>query len=245
MKRIIALVASILFIGAAATQVHAFGSKTISTNTAAVTLEGGGNVQMTVNIKDAGSHAGAAEVGWTGITPGVTQWDMSDQYLELVSTITAATGGIQIYTDNRGVGADPLFQLGISSNPAGLVHVQNSSDTLRMAWSIKGSTKVLVTEIGAADPNTGPTSGVNNKFQWLFMKDKGTPNIPAEGTTLFVDGEDFVTVKDTRGIHFGQSSLEFGGDSSPDFIYLEANFTTAVTPATYRTKTLRVEGFTE
>jgi len=77
------------------------------------------------------------------------------------------------------------------------------------------------------------------------MKDVMTPDIPLMGTTQFKNGDQdpFVVVKDNVGNHFGQSPAEFGAEDTPNYIFLEANFGTAVTPRTYQTSTLRLEFF--
>jgi hypothetical protein len=75
------------------------------------------------------------------------------------------------------------------------------------------------------------------------MKDAATPTITAENTTAFQSGEIAVTAKSNLGIHFGQKDTDIGPEFPPNYIFLEANFSAAVTPRTYKTSALRVEYF--
>jgi hypothetical protein len=216
-----------------------------------------------------------SSITWSGVSIGATQWKLSDDVIVLTSTITASNGGVQIYTDNTGSQGGTsesgsfTYTGSASSDPAGLVNANNpSAQPLSMAWSIKTATKTIEggtdqTGVGAADPNNGSTAAVfNNKFQWLFFKDQKTPAIGAN--PAFSNGEDYVISLDFRGVHAVQGaedtnpiytsrSNSAGGSQqffpvptvTTSYIYPEANFGPAVTPASYGTKTLRLEAFTQ
>jgi hypothetical protein len=214
----------------------AFSSVSKSTVNASAVLAGAGSVNMSVALKNVSNNAVAASIGWTGVTLP-TSWKTAAQYIELVSTITAATGGVQIYTDNKAADASVVATTGIC---AGLIDNTDTTKTLSLAWSVKDATSAVT----AAAPFDLTTNSGDST--WIYFKDKqSTDSIDTPlSSEVMVDGEDYVTVKDTRGIHFASGATEFGGTSSPDVIYLEANFNTAVTPRTYSAK-IRLEAFTE
>jgi len=211
-----------------------------------------GTPVFNVAIKNVSNQQPASVLTWSG---GLTaNWVRADQYLELaVDPYNNQTWGVQIYTDNKGSGANPTFSTTIpagksGSNPAGLVDMQKTSATLPLAWSIKAGTQTAIAaEPATAEPNDNGQNGNPtdpHAFQWLYMEDAQTPAIPSENTNQFQNGNSFVTVQDNAGIHFGQSDFEFGAQYPPNYIYLEANFKNALTPQTYQTSTLRVEFFT-
>ena len=227
----------------------AFASVKRTTSPAEANLTGAGSIQMDILLKRISDNSTTTQVFWTGVTLPAS-WVRSGAYLQLNSTITVAGGGIQVYTDNKAADASPQFTLrsGVTvgspgSNPAGLVDTTTTTKRLSMAWSIKDTTS-------AAPTADNPNSGGADSFQWLFMKDRQTPTIVLENTTAFTNGEAFVTVKrivddGESGIHFGQAPTEFGAAPSPDFVYFQADFNTAVTPRRYFTSTLRLEAYTQ
>ncbi len=75
----------------------AFSSQSIVTKNASVTLSGIGVVSLTVTAKNMTNNATVADVAWTGVTLP-TAWKNADQYLELATSITHATGGVRIVT---------------------------------------------------------------------------------------------------------------------------------------------------
>ena len=73
------------------------------------------------------------------------------------------------------------------------------------------------------------------------MKDRATPTIDVygDGTKIldaFADGDPFVTVRNLNGIHGAQGPSNFFQVNSPDYIYLQSDFTTAAAQSTYKTK---------
>src|SRR5690348_6589812 len=77
----------------------AFSSVSKATVTASAVLSGSGQVAMSVSVRNISNGAVVSNVAWTGVTLP-TSWKVADQYLQVNSTITASTGGIQIFTDN-------------------------------------------------------------------------------------------------------------------------------------------------
>jgi hypothetical protein len=205
-------------------------------NTASVQLTQAGTVSMTVSLKNMSDNATATSIGWSGVTLP-TGWKNANQYIQLDTVITANGGGVQILTDNKN--SSPAYT-GSTTTAAGLVDNSNTTKTLQMAWSVKdtvvGSTGPVSSKPFDAiheNPNTAPV----NEFQWLYMTDafNDTP----------VNGDSYRTVVNNDGIHFGGGTTDYGAADSPNMVYLEANFGTAVTPNTYSTTKLLVEAFTQ
>lgn len=234
---------------------QAFSSLSKVTNTAVAGVVGTGSVQMSVSVISLNTLTADTAVNWNNVTLP-TSFRVADDYIQLNSTITAAGGGIQIYTDNTAAAdANPLFTGVISSTtllPAGLVDTANTVFTLPIAWSIKSSTNPANSpsvKPVAADPNNNGQNGKptdNNAFQWLFMEDHAQVAVPNLNASAFRNSDPFVTVQAAeQGIHFGQANNEFGPGPTPYYLYLEANFGFAITPRTYKTSTLRLEAFTQ
>jgi len=75
------------------------------------------------------------------------------------------------------------------------------------------------------------------------MKDKSTPDIPSQNVTHFSDGDSYVTMWDAAGIQYGENT--WGTAPTPNYVYLGANFSTALTPRVYKTSKLTIELFYE
>ena len=224
----------------------AFSSVSRSTITAIAPLTGAGTVAMQVFLKNLSDNSTTTQIYWTGVTLPIS-FVRSGAYAQIDSTVTAAGGAIQVYTDNTASDASPQFTYTgstTSANPVGLVDMTTTTKALPLAWSVKDTTTTAPT---AANPTD---SGDPNSFQWLIMKDRQTPTSAALGSTQFTDGEPYVTVKrvvdaGNSGIHFGGADTEFGAASAPDFVYFQADFRNAVTPRTYKTSVLRFEAYTQ
>jgi hypothetical protein len=191
-----------------------------------------------VSLRDLATSAPASQINFT-VTQLPRQWVRANQYMRLEVDVDAAAWGVQIYTENRSPNASPRFSGPSNSNPAGLIDTVATASRLPLAWSIKASSAAADWP-QAAEPNQ---SADPNSFQWLYMKDQQTPNIPSENTTPFHNGESWVTVRREQGIRFGQGPAEIGAAGPVSALFLEANFTGAHTPRTYKTSTLQVELF--
>lgn len=179
-----------------------------------------------------------SQVTWTGATPA-SGWKLADQYIQLSVDADTTLWGVQMYTDNRAVDANPRYVVNGSSNPAGLVNLNAPTATIPLAWSIKAATgPVANVTPSRADPTN---SGDPNSFQWIFMKDAQTPSIPSQNTTAFQNGQIDVTVRNNFGIHYGQNPLDVGAENSPNYLFLQANFGQALAQQTYRTSKLILE----
>jgi len=227
----------------------------ISTQTAIATLSGTGSISFSPSIQVVGSNAGDTTVRWTGVTlpAGLVR---ANDYIALASTFTAAGGGIEIYTDNTAADAAPYNYTGTinatSNPPSGLVDGTSHTARLPMAWTIQAST----TAPSVQNPNNLVTG-----FGWFFVEDRAQVAVPTQSVALFDHGQPYVTVAHDQCaapgnpgntcIHFAQGAggqtdpTQFGGSPSPNNIFMEADFSAAITPRTYGTNTLRLEAFTQ
>ncbi len=224
-----------LTLAAGSPSLAVFTPGTSVTKSATATLAGAGTVSMSVAVKKVSDNSAATDLAWTGVTLP-TGWKNSDHYVQLDSTITASNGGIRIVTDNRGAGASPT-QTGSTTTVAGLVDNTDTTKTLPVAWTVKDSLVGPTGPASAKPYEATDGAGQANQFQWLYMTDAFDGSL--------APGAPYRTVVNVAGIHFGGGDTEFGGAVSPNFVYVEANFATAVTPRTYSTNKLIVEAFTQ
>jgi len=256
MKKLVAVVLGLAAFAALSSSAWAFVPVARTTVTATVTTGGTRTAAVTVKIRTNTAPFGAdqSQVTWSGVTPPSTQWKIADQFLLLNATVTDSGGGVQIYTRNMDSDASPKFEdptpgdtSNTDSNPAGLLMGTSGTTTVTvpLAWSIKGASATVGTDLLAADPNTGPATGPGNKFQWLFMNDKNTPTIPATGTSAFVNGAAYVTAINVSGIHAASGEADFFTfpDGSNSFLYVQANFSAAAAAQAYKTSTLTIESY--
>src|SRR5205823_3974163 len=140
----------------------AFSRVGVSTNTAVATTSGVGTVAMNVTIRKVSDNTTDTAIKWTGVSIP-SGFVVASDYVQLDSTITAATGGIEVYTDNTGSDASPKYTGAInatSQTPAGLVNASNTTAKLPTAWTILDA----VGTPAAANPATG--------FNWLYHEDR-------------------------------------------------------------------------
>jgi|GEM_PF-5630538 len=265
----------------------AFTSRQTATVSASATTSGTGAISFTLNkrsITNPGVDLPATTALSWGSPAGGSNWAISGVLLHLRATVTMAPAGIQIYTDNTNATASPRFEdptptvtTNIDSNPAGLVYVPNTTlgeradRTISMAWTIKLTPKTVgsadvTSGLLPADPNEGPLTGADNRFQWLYVTDLRTPAIDNDGdgtpgetanptatppqmaeTRAFVPGNAFATMISDRGFHYGQADTEFAPpvfNNREAWVYMQGDFRAALPGKTYTTNRLIVEAYT-
>jgi hypothetical protein len=194
--------------------------------TAIATTVGEGKVEITdIKVLDINTwnERGDEEITWPPVTQAMidaNNWILSNQVIEIVTTITQLNGGVQMVTDNTAEDADPKFvdptpatidkpllAHNPDSNPAGLVLNMpgQTKYTLPLAWTIKDSRLTTTgplpgdVQIQPPDPNTGPVDGPGYRFQWLYIFDRATPVINWNGNDI-VDPDDEVNgIRDSAG----------------------------------------------
>jgi len=208
----------------------AFQSIRISTTTAEATVTGG-QLAMSIEIKRRDNDVTVSSLTWSNITAG-SGWILADQYILLHSTLTQS-GGIRIYTDNAANDANPKFGGSFGeNNGAGLIDTTTNTIVLPLAWLIKDN---------KVDPTTGDP---NSNQSWFYFKDKNQSNFWTTTDTK----ENSTVAKAGYGIHYSQGPGNYGSASSPDYVYIQANFTNAIGGIggrKYRTTTLRIELYSE
>lgn len=204
-----------------------FYSRSISTITAEAKVTGG-QLAMSIEIRRRTDNVVVSSITWH-LAAGTTQWALAEQYILLHSTLTQSGGGIRIYTDNAAADANPKYGGTFGEgNGAGLIDTSTNTVFLPMAWLIKD-------DVG--DPATGDPQTNSN---WFYFKDKSQTNFWTSTT------KDYSRVALAGfGYHYAQDEHNYGAMSSPNPIYIEANFLNAVGGRTYRTTTLRIELYSE
>jgi hypothetical protein len=188
----------------------------------------GDTAAMSVAILNMSDGSVASSITWHNANVG-SGWMVADQYLQIASTLTTTGSGIQTYTNNTAVGANP-FYTGNLTTAAGLVDMVDTTRTLPTAWEITPS---------GQGPN--PAGDPNTTFVWFYHMDRAQPN--------FLDGFWYIEMEESGGsnspplIQFAQGSFGQGDLHGVNNVYLEANFQVAV-GAPYQTSTLTVELFT-
>lgn len=243
MRRFMTVVYAVTMLAALSASSFAFTTRGTNTVTAGTVLSSAGSVSVSIQLKNTLDNSTTGWIWWNpaSVTVGSTQWLAANAYVVIHSTITDSTGGIQIYTDNRNASANPRYVGVTGTDPAGLVgysasDATASSTTLSMCWRIvdQSTTTLTIRQTG----DTLYSNELGSAYPcFLWMKDVGTSG--------FVNGEDYITMKESaRGLQHAEST--FGvGCASPDYLYFGANFTSAVTPRTYKTNRLIIEAYTD
>lgn len=220
---------------------HAFVSKDKKVHTAVATLTGAGDVTMTLAIKKVSDDSADTQINW-GSVGLPSNWMLADDYIQMDSVVTATGGGIQTYTDNMNASASPLFTGDKTQiTPAGLIDATDTTAKLSMAWAIKDT--LVSGGPTAAEPNEWATN--TNSPQWHYYEDASQVAIASLNASAFVNGGPRVTILNTKGIHYAQADTEFGSAPSPNFLYFQADFGAAHSPATYQTNQLIVEAYAQ
>lgn len=240
MRKILCAVAVLGF--AASASFAAFGTVSSSVFVASATITDVGTVAMSATLSS------GSQLTWSGITLGTTKWKGADNYIVLNSTVTTATGGIQIYTDNR---THSVQVSTMAAVPGGLVNAAARTQTLPLCWRIVDVTTTTAIQQGAAGyPDRLWDTKTGDQYPcYIWMKDKATASV-ANGGTLpwatsasFVPGEPYITMKDSvNGVMHAE--ITYAAMPSPDYIYVGANFLGAAGGSSYSGKIV-IEAFNE
>lgn len=152
-KRAMAITLVVALVLAQSGLAHAFISDdVVGPFTATATVGGQTQSTLTVQIRDVVGGAIAAQLGWQGITTN-SEWEVSDQYLEVTYQANQVGWGVQIFTDNLGVGANPVYggdpTTDPASQPAGLIGTQDNTITCPLVTLV---TKDAILESQIQDP---------------------------------------------------------------------------------------------
>ncbi len=218
-------------------------------------------ITFDTNIKNVSNNMGAQSLSWN-IPSLPFNWQASDQYIETkIINYDMAKWGIQIYTDNKGTSAVPVYT-GVA-NPVGLVGVRDSSRSLGTCWMLTDARKTRadlpIVEIKSGNDINLSTSTSSNYYIWQWMKDKNTQDDPTRNITRFVDKESAVNIiTSEKGAHYAIGEAGFAinmieppsttvvrQDFDTYYLYLGANFDNAKSSEAYTTNTLTLEYYVE
>lgn len=234
-KLLVAVLALGLMASVKATS-YAYTAISTTTFSGTVTFTGTGSVSMSVAW-----NTGAA-MQFTGITIGTTKWKAADNWLVVSSTMTDATGGIQITTNNRITSAVPRFTGATSANAAGLVNASNTTQALPMCWRVLSATGTVPTPsiVQGTDNSLYDTlyGGMAGSYPcYLWMMDKSS--------TGFTDGMAYAQVRSAiNGIQQAEDTWLMVGPTVR--VYLGADFTNAMMSpggTQYATNTLTINAY--
>jgi hypothetical protein len=166
-------------------------------------------------------------ITWNNIKAGWTGWKIANQYIEISHNGLPQSWGIQMYTDNKNVSANPIYTG--TANPAGLVNTDNTLYSAPTAWRITDSIISNPVNPVQREDNIGFTD-----YMWHFLKDKNTPS-------GFQDGEDYITLWNQSGIAWNEGGRS--GNPKKAYIYLAANFTMSSVGSVYQTSALTIEAY--
>ena len=187
-----------------------------------------------IAIKKVEDNTSDTQITYSDIIAGSDTWKVADQYIEINIDCNLLDWGVQMYTDNKGTGADPLYT-GTADDPGGLVGLIHPSTYIPLAFSVKGSTEVVI----APDPEPG--EGVGEEFYnnhcWKWMSDYSRVN------PVWEDDNSYVRVWDENGIYWHESDTEPynpAWNDSPNLVYLAGRFHQS-TAQQYKTSKLILE----
>ncbi|MFH1282926.1 MAG: glycoside hydrolase family 2 TIM barrel-domain containing protein [bacterium] len=194
-------------------------------------------------IKNVSDNLEADEITWNSTM--TSAWTVANQYIQIETDPGALTWGIQIYTDN--VNSSPPYPLDPGDldniqDPSGIVSA-NSMAKLPVCWKITDELEVVPVEIPDQRLDLATNSSYfENGFLWF--KDINTKDNPqTDLNEAFINGDYYQTIWDNEGIQFGGQALEHGLATSPNYLYIAADFKRASTPNEYKTTKLILEFF--
>jgi len=218
MKGLLVLAGAIgLYSSTSEAAITVVGNRNVLTSSVTVggTISGG----LTVQVKNRSNNAKATNIGWSGIQPGQTTWDVADQYVSLISSYNAANFAVRTYTDNLkkiNVGSNSTISYSgpIDNNrPAPLLSRLGASTTttnsIPMAWRIVSSTAIITASTTTVN---APDSG---DFTWFFMKDAAQKDFDVSVSTSGFNNTndplfDYATVWNDRGLHVVPDAYDVG-----------------------------------
>jgi hypothetical protein len=217
------------------------GTETFTANSGTV----GGTASVTVpfnaDLKNISNDGNTGTITWTGVSSGSTGWLAANQYIAVQGFATYSDWGIQIYTNNTNYTG--------TGNPAGLVNTASTLYSLPMAWRTTtekltaGHNKLAIVEQTVNGYQVLADGTGQEYYPWFFMLDKRTDmDTDADGLQAFGTHQPYATFIGSDG--YQHAATDYATPSAADttyYVYLGANFTMAMSGATYSTNSLTVE----
>lgn len=193
-------------------------------------------LSFTATVKNRSDNQVATQIGFPPITAGNAGWVIADQYVEIDSVMTLGNGFIRTFTDNTASNANPRYTgpNGNGATPAGLINSQDTRQKLPTAWCVR--------DLLAAGPN--PAGDPNTTFVWFYHIDAAQSDFL---DPLTLDYENVLAPGPS--IHYAQGAVypnpfAYGFALTPNFWYLEANFSGALGGVLYQTNQIVFESYT-
>jgi len=176
---------------------------------------------LTALVKNISDNAETDQLNWTNIQVGVSTWSVSQQYVQLQYDANQAGWGIQIRTGNQEDGADPTATGTTDDDITGLIGVTDTSKNAALGWEVYDSTSDYDSTIWGI-----PAAGND----WFYVSDSSQTTYDVSDPANL----DYMTIVNSSGL---KHDVGREAGSSPIYVYMEANFTTAEMQ-TYRTNKL-------
>ena len=206
-------------------------------DSASVQIKGLAEGEVNVVIRNISNNQPAQDglITWSNVSAGQTGWKAANQYIEISHTDLPEFWGMQLYTDNKNVSADPRYTG--TADPAGLVKTDNTIFSLPMAWRIADG---VIANPG--NPVQRQDGNGFDDYMWHFLKDKNTPDNPLTNRDeSFSNADEYVTIWNQAGIAWNEGGRS--GNPKKAYIYLAANFTMSSVGSLYRTNALTIEAY--
>ncbi len=240
----LSLFVALLLVGFVMNLEAAYIVKRTSIFTARVNVTGFTNTALNASIFTRIGDVPDSMVTWTNCSlpiTGLTKWKVGNHYVKVTYTNYVAPWGLAFYTANTNTTiAKPRFTG--SPDVAGVLVSSNTPNMgLSLAWQIQQT----ITEPSViSDPVAGAFT--NTGWSWKYMSDKASSaftNRSANAGTVGTSSANYYSIPLYNGQRlWGSAAAERGATSSPVFIYLAADFTTAMR-SVYKTTALTVEMF--
>jgi len=236
-KLLLILVVSIVLCPVMAFAIDVPGSQPISASVTPI----GGVQEWTAALKNVSDDQPAISIGWSGVTAGMDQYKVADQYIEVTVNITNPIDWrMLIYTNNTSYTGDT------SKGSYGLVDNDNDHG-LPLAWRVQedlGTPADPVFSITRPEPNP---EGFTD-YMWKFVVDQTqTGTYGWDATDTYVRAWDNDGFYWNEGVGPDMDPVQSGDQPCPApslddevFIYLGAGFTHSLAQA-YSTTSLTLQ----
>ncbi|MDD5066528.1 MAG: hypothetical protein PHF84_05725 [bacterium] len=240
------LVICLLLVAFTMTLYAAYSIKRTAVFTARVNVTGATNTALYAQIFNRLTSAADTIVSWSNINlplPSGTAWRIANHYVRMTYTNFLAPWGITFAADNTNTAiAKPKFTGSVDVGGV-LVNSNLPSAGLQLAWQVQQDTASYQPP-RIADPQAGAFT--NTGWAWKYMLNQMSTawsNRAENDATMGTASVNYyATPVNQSGRLWGSAAAERGACSSPVYIYLAADFSTA-SISIYKSTALTVEMF--
>lgn len=185
---------------------------------------------MNVTLKNLSDDQTATKMTWSSTT---SNWNKSDQYIQIDYDANDIGWGIRIYTDNNNASADPSYTGPTSSGSegAGLIGVTDTTQYAPLAWTAIDA----LTDTPSALPTD---SVIPSNAGWAYFKDP----IQSSFSNNVGDDQEYLTIINSSGMALNTVAGRDYNAASPIFLHVAGNFKN-IPNQTYRTNQIILELF--